>query len=86
MKDYFNLIFTEGKASPSTAANSGRVPATAPCNKSRGQVPSRELVSFALRDKLNFVHATSPTYSSQFDLFVTGGCDLFVKTETSPFM
>ena len=50
------------------------VPATSPCNKSRGQVPSCELAIFASKS------SRSSTISNQFESFWTSPCDLFLKT------
>ena len=53
-----------------SAHTMGLVPATSPCNKSQGLVPSCELAIFATKSSRrdqNLVPATSPTNSNWFD-------------------
>ena len=76
-----------------SAHTRGLVPATSPCNKSRGQVPSCELAIFdkkSSRGDQNLVPATCPTNSNWFEFVglvpATSPWKPFVWTvrETSP--
>ena len=75
---YYLILFCYSLRSAHTR---GLAPATSPCNKSRGQVPSCELATFASKSSRGDQTMTCPINSNQFKfIFGTSPCDLFLQT------
>ena len=89
-----SVTYGTGAVPLRSAHTRGQVPATSPCNKSLGQVPSCELATFPSDESL--VPATGPTNSNQFEFWDKSrrlvpqnvSCELFVGLvpATSPFV